>query len=236
MARIVIVSLVAIASGSAVVALAAPESHSAVVLPAFQHVDIDLVGDFALRKGAQHGYKITAERKVIDAITFQVKDGKLSVRSARNFKTDQRIRIEINASMLASVRMAGSESVVSEIPTTQTFSIANEGSGSYRGSNVLATHVTVMSSGSGDTELAGKTDSLKVVTGGSGDTLLDRLIATGARVESSGAGSVKVRAERALEAIVSGTGTITYKGNPTLTQRVTGSGDVLKAPASSSAH
>jgi len=224
----VVTSLAAIALNSAAAARAAPLHHSAASLPAFQHVDIDLVGDFALRKGAQHGYKITAERKVIDAITFHVKDGKLSVRSARNFKTDQPIRIEISASILASVRVAGSESVVSEIPTAQTFAIANEGSGSYRANGVTANLVTAISTGSGDVVLAGNTDALKVVASGSGDVLLDRLIAMRARVESSSSSTVYLQAVRALDALVSGAGTIAYSGNPVVTKQVSGSGEITK--------
>jgi len=181
-----------------------------------------------LRKGERHGYSITAEKKVIEAITFYVRNGELQVRAARNFKTNQPVKIEITAGALSRVRLGGSETVVSDIPTLPAFEIRNDGSGAYRAINVAAAKVTVLAAGSGDIELAGMTDRVTVVASGSGDAMLDRLVGNQVRVESSGSATVHVQALRTLDATVSGAGTVAYRGNPAVTQSVTGAGDVTK--------
>ena len=207
---------------------AATSEQARSVLPTFERIDIDLVGDFALHMGERHGYRITAEKKVIEAITFYVRNGELQVRSARNFKTDQPVKIEITASALSRVRLGGSETVTSDVPALPAFEIRNDGSGTFRSNNVAAAKVTVLSAGSGEIELAGKADQVKVVASGSGDAMLDHLVSNQVRVESSGSATVHVHAQRTLDATVTGAGTVAYRGNPVVTQSVTGGGDVTK--------
>jgi len=207
---------------------AATSEQARAVLPTFERIDINLVGDFVLHRGERHGYRITAEKKAIEAITFYVKDGELRVRSARNFKTDQPVKIEITASSLSRVRLGGSETVVSDVPALPTFEIRNDGSGTYRASNVAAARVTVLATGSGDIELAGESDQLMVTASGSGDTILDRLVGNQVRVESSGSSTVRVRALRSLNVTVTGAGTVAYRGNPSISQSMGGTGEVIK--------
>ena len=207
---------------------AAGQERASATLPNFDRVDIDLVGDFILRKGEQYGYSIAAERSVIQAVTFHVKSGELLVRAKRNFKTDKPIQIEISAPTLKRVRLGGSENVVSVVPTQQSFEARTDGSGSLRATNIAAIVVTALTTGAGDIELTGQTERLKVVASSSGDAVLDHLAADQVRVESTGSSTVRVHAKMSLHVTVTGAGTVAYRGNPLLFDTVTGAGEVTR--------
>ena len=77
--------------------------------------------------------------------------------------------------------------------------------------------------------LTGRTGDLDVEVEGSGSADLADLRAHEARVAVRGSGDADVRAEERLDADVDGSGSIRYHGDPEVTERVDGSGDLSRA-------
>jgi hypothetical protein len=70
--------------------------------------------------------------------------------------------------------------------------------------------------------------SLDASLSGTGELQLGGLTARDVAVDVSGAGTVEVRATRSLDGSVTGTGTISYSGDPrTVTRSVTGTGAIV---------
>jgi Putative auto-transporter adhesin, head GIN domain len=91
------------------------------------------------------------------------------------------------------------------------------------------TSFEVRSDGSADIALEGTAGRLTVDLDGSGDADLAGLAAREARVAVGGSGGVDVRAAERLDVELDGSGDVRYHGDPVLTQRVDGSGELTRA-------
>ncbi len=84
-------------------------------------------------------------------------------------------------------------------------------------------------SGSGDMNLSGKTIDFEATISGSGDIKAYDLIADNVEATVSGSADIKVTANKMLKARVSGSGDISYRGNPEkVDTKTSGSGDISR--------
>jgi hypothetical protein len=85
--------------------------------------------------------------------------------------------------------------------------------------------------GSGNITADGIVDSVSTKLGGSGNIMCGDLQAKSAAVKLPGSGNVTVFASESLDVTISGSGSVTYRGDPAeFTQSVTGSGIIQAAP------
>ena len=105
--------------------------------------------------------------------------------------------------------------------------ITFSGSGEVHLVGVRNDRIELVLNGSGQIHAAGETRSLTAQLSGSGDLNLKGLHAGRARVTVSGSGSADVYAVEELDAAISGSGDVTYYGNPVVVhRRVSGSGAI----------
>ncbi len=105
--------------------------------------------------------------------------------------------------------------------------VTSAGGADVKVSNLASAEFRLDVSGTGDTELSGKTGALTISIAGTGDVDASDLDARDASVTISGTGDAKVRATSSLTAEVNGTGDLTYYGNPAhVTRSVNGMGSV----------
>jgi len=84
-------------------------------------------------------------------------------------------------------------------------------------------------SGSGDITLNGTAKNFEATISGSGDIKAYGLEADNVEATVSGSADIKVTANKMLKARVSGSGDISYRGNPTkVDTKASGSGDISK--------
>ena len=84
-------------------------------------------------------------------------------------------------------------------------------------------------SGSGDITLNGKTTDFEVRVSGSGDVNAYDLSALNVTANVSGSADIEVTATEMIQARVSGSGDISYRGNPKkIDTKSSGSGDITK--------
>ena len=103
------------------------------------------------------------------------------------------------------------------------------GSGDVEADNLQLENCTLKVTGSGDVELNGRTARLSAVFVGSGDLEAGGLAAVNANVKSTGSGDMTIHAIDKLEATISGSGDLSYIGNPEVLKiNATGSGDVYR--------
>jgi hypothetical protein len=84
-------------------------------------------------------------------------------------------------------------------------------------------------SGSGKIQASGSADDVKTTISGSGKVLAANLEANRCEVRISGSGDVEINVKNELDATISGSGTVAYKGNPNkINSHASGSGKVSK--------
>lgn len=83
-------------------------------------------------------------------------------------------------------------------------------------------------SGSSDLFLAGSAKNMNIKISGSGDIRAFEMPADTAKISISGSGSGQLNVKKLLDVNISGSGDLIYKGDPSVSSRVTGSGKVRK--------
>lgn len=190
--------------------------------------DVDLVD------GQEGKLTLEGESNLLEYITTEVKDGTLVIKSEKgvNLKPsnwNSGIRITVPVESVNSIALSGSGDIVGKKTIkTDRLSTAMSGSGDIT-LDVDASSVDASMSGSGDITLSGRTTDFDATISGSGDIKAFDMEADNVDATVSGSADIKVTANKMLKARVSGSGDITYKGNPEkLDTKTSGSGDISK--------
>ena len=188
--------------------------------------------DVILVSGEEGNITLKGEENLLEYIETEVKNGKLTIKTEKgvNLKPSSwrgGIEITVPIEEINGVSLAGSGDVISRTTIkTDTFQASLAGSGDVNLS-VETSDFKASLSGSGDMEFDGSADNFKVSVAGSGD--IDAFGLSADYVEASVAGSadLNVTANKGIKARVSGSGDITYKGNPSkIDNKTSGSGDI----------
>lgn len=103
------------------------------------------------------------------------------------------------------------------------------GSGSVKLDAAIAERADFGVSGSGKIYASGSSDNVKTSISGSGKVLAANLETNRCEVRISGSGDVEINVKNELDANISGSGSISYKGNPgKVNSHASGSGSVRK--------
>ncbi|MFT6994738.1 MAG: hypothetical protein ACJA1P_001476 [Maribacter sp.] len=190
--------------------------------------DVDLVD------GKEGQLILEGESNLLEYITTEVKNGKLYIKTENNVNlkpSDWKngIYITVPVEKISAISLSGSGDIVGKTTIkTEKLETAMSGSGDIT-LNVEASAVSASMSGSGDITLSGNTTDFSATISGSGDIKAFDLEADNVEATVSGSADIKVTANKMLNARVSGSGDITYRGNPEkLDTKTAGSGDISK--------
>jgi hypothetical protein len=188
--------------------------------------------DVELVDGNEGELTLKGESNLLDYIKTEVKDGKLTIKQKKgvNLKPsnwNEGILITVPVESVDGVSLSGSGDIVGKtILQSNNFKTSISGSGDIT-LQVEAKSVDASMSGSGDIRLSGKTTDFEVSVSGSGDIRAYDLEADFVDAQVSGSADIKVTANEMLKARVSGSGDISYKGNPKkIDTKSSGSGDI----------
>jgi hypothetical protein len=198
----------------------------------FHSVDLATVGTVYLTQGAPVSIQIEAEDNILPLLQTKVTDGVLTIdHNGQCFRNTQPIIIRLTTDEeVRRVSVSGSGNVIGENEIrSENLETGVSGSGSID----LRVNVTDLASniaGSGSTVLQGKAINHTAAVEGSGKVAAFDLETGRSKVTIEGSGTAEVFATEVLDMTISGSGTVTYRGTPAyLTQKVTGSGEVVHA-------
>ncbi len=190
--------------------------------------DVDLVA------GKEGEITLQGEENLLEYIITEVKDGKLVIKTEKgvNLKTSSwksEIRITVPIASINSVSMSGSGDIVGKTKIkSDAFSTAMSGSGDIT-LEIYTGSLSASMSGSGDITLSGSTTDFEAIVSGSGDIAAYDLQADHVNATVSGSADIQVTANKSIKARVSGSGDISYRGNPEkIDTKTSGSGDISK--------
>ena len=190
--------------------------------------DVDLVS------GNEGEITLQGEENLLEYIITEVKDGKLVIKTEKgvNLKSSSwksEIRITVPVESISSVSMSGSGDIVGKTKIkSDKFSTAMSGSGDIT-LDIESNSLSASMSGSGDITLSGTTKDFDATISGSGDIEAYNLEADNVSATVSGSADIQVTAKKSIKARVSGSGDISYRGNPEkVDTKTSGSGDISK--------
>ncbi|MDC6367028.1 MULTISPECIES: head GIN domain-containing protein [Flavobacteriaceae] len=190
--------------------------------------------DVELVSGQEGELTLKGESNLLEHIKTEVKDGKLVIKTERGVNLrpsnwSKGIYITVPVEDIKTVSLSGSGDIVGKTTLkADSFKTSMAGSGDVS-LTIEAQSVSASLSGSGDINLSGKTTDLDVHVAGSGDIKAYDLEAEFVTAAVSGSADIKVTANQSIDARVSGSGDISYRGNPTkIKSKASGSGDISR--------
>lgn len=199
------------------------------VVGSFTSVELAIAAELYITQDTTYEVRIEAGENLMDYIRTDVRNGELRIRERHNWVRNRNTIVYVSASFLNGIAIAGSGSVFGTGFTTDDLGLSISGSGDMELPEITATSVKANISGSGSMELEGTTDDLDLEISGSGKYRCRYLPADHVHVSISGSGNAEVTAHQSLSVDISGSGNVTYWGNPaTVHSNVSGSGTVVK--------
>lgn len=190
--------------------------------------DVDLVA------GNEGEITLKGESNLLEHIITEVKDGVLVIKTEKGLELkpsnwNSGILITVPVESISSVSLSGSGDIVGRtIIESDRFSTRIAGSGDITLA-VQAKEMEASLSGSGDINLSGRTTDFDVMVSGSGDIKAYELEAEFVKATVSGSADIRVTANQSIDAKVSGSGDIHYRGNPKkINSKSSGSGDISR--------
>ena len=188
---------------------------------------LETSGTVVLEQGDTPSLTITAGRDVLPGLTSDVVDGALVLDDdRRGWGHRGPVEYRLVLPRLEGVTVAGSGDVHVDVADADALAVEVSGSGSVEVDEVDAREVSVAISGSGDVLLAGTAERQDVVIAGSGGYAADGLATAEASVAVQGSGDALVDVSDALDAVVTGSGSVLHTGGARVSETVAGSGDV----------
>jgi len=191
--------------------------------------------DVELVAGNEGSLTLRGEENLLEHIKTEVKAGKLVIKVEKGYNLKPStwkdgIKITVPVESINELSLSGSGDIVGKKTIkTSNFRTSMSGSGDIT-LDLVTTNVEASMSGSGDINLSGSTTDFEVSISGSGDIKAYDLEADNVQATVSGSADIKVTAKQMLKARVSGSGDISYKGNPQkVDTKTSGSGDITKA-------
>ncbi len=190
--------------------------------------------DVNLVDGNEGDLVLKGEENLLEHIVTEVENGKLVIKVEKGYNLKpsswkEGIVITVPVDQIDAVILSGSGDIVGKKTLkSKDFKTTMSGSGDIT-LDVDSETMTASMSGSGDMNLSGKTGTFEATISGSGDIKAYDLEADNVEATVSGSADIKVTAREMLKARVSGSGDISYRGNPKkIDTKTSGSGDITK--------
>ncbi|MBA3647009.1 MAG: DUF2807 domain-containing protein [Chitinophagales bacterium] len=216
----------------------------------FKNITLNVPGDVYLTQG-NFNCSISAQQNVQDVLITEIKGDALIIRykDHTNVRTSLDIKINVSLPALTGVEINGSGNVYAQGDfSSDKMKLEVNGSGNLKMLNVSASTFNAEVNGSGGVEmkglvsdnliatvngsgtvsrLTGNVKSVKLNINGSGEIQAAELSGESVKASISGSGTIKIGVHGSLDAEVTGSGDVYYKGTPgSIHKDVTGSGSV----------
>jgi hypothetical protein len=195
----------------------------------FSKVLIKGSGNLFIEQGDVESLTIKAEDNLVPLITATVSGDTLTIsqKQGTSIRSTKSREIYLKVKDLNSISASGSANINCSGLNTTNLNIKTSGSSDVVMSGLIATDVDINASGSGNYMLAGKTDNLKLSFSGSSDYTAEDLESKEYTIKSTGSGNISINAKDDLNVLISGSGIVSYIGNPTIESKITGSGKLI---------
>ena len=184
-------------------------------------------GDILLTQGQEYSVLIDANKEILDKLIVKVEDNNLIVDERGLFYLNaDPIKIYVTMPEVERVLISGSGDILGQNKiSSENLEISISGSGDVD-LNLDVEKLTTRISGSGDVNYRGSAKEHNFYVSGSGELHSFDLETEVSNIRVSGSGNSEVFAIEDLDVHISGSGDVFYKGDPKISQSVSGSGNL----------
>jgi hypothetical protein len=198
-------------------------------LDAFDRIESRGPFDLIVQVGPEQSVEVFIDDNLMEVVFTEVHRGTLEIFSDDNVRSHRRSRIEVTVPKLEEVEVSGSGDIDIAGLNSEMFDLRISGSGDIDFQDVQAGEMLIRVSGSGDIRADGTVELLDISINGSGDIDARDLEAKEVEAHISGSGDVRVFASERFDGSTSGSGDITFWGDPEDVSRyVSGSGSIRR--------
>lgn len=190
--------------------------------------------DVMIAYGESNTITVEGDENLLQYIETEVEGGKLSIKTKGkvNLRSRNKVTVYVSLTRMTNISLSGSGDIMGEgkFRNEGTTEFHISGSGSIRMNFDKVGTAEVSISGSGNLQLVGSAHTVNARISGSGNADCSEVISDDATAHISGSGNIKLNANKSVDASISGSGNVTYKGVATdIKKHVSGSGRLSKA-------
>ncbi len=202
-----------------------------IVVSMLNGITVDGPMDVRVTRGDTQRVQIIAQGELIDLVKTKVDNGMWKISTSKSFTTNREFTVHLTVPMLNSVVIEGSGDVMSEgvYGSGKTYLSVN-GSGGIAIDTLHEGLLEVLIDGSGSIRVNGTCRELDLTGRGSGSLKGLGLAANEAGIDLEGSGDAEVTVISRLEARITGSGSLRYRGKPEVDTKVEGSGSITALP------
>ena len=193
----------------------------------FDRIDFSTIGELTITQGDRESLTIEAESNVMSRITTSVRGGTLYIEMKSgiwNVVPTKPIKYDLTVKELTTLDLSGLGNVYAGAIDTDRLDLDVSGAGKVVIRSLTADMLKVDHTGLGKCELSGQVRRQEVVLTGASEYDAADLESEKAEVVLTGLGKATVWATEILDIELTGAGSVSYYGNPRVTQNVTGLG------------
>ena len=195
----------------------------------FTAVSFGVPGKLYIKQGSKSSVELQGDD--LDEIETEVRGDRLVIKREGkwNWGGNDRITAYVTVEKLEGLNVSGSGKAIGESNfKTDNLDLGVSGSGSVE-LEVDADEIDTSISGSGDIYLTGNSGYHRVSISGSGKMDAEDLVSDSYKISISGSGTCRINVSKEIDAKVSGSGDVYYKGNPDkVYHSASGSGKIRK--------
>ena len=195
----------------------------------FTEIEASGSADVVVRSGSDCSVTVEDDENLLPYMETVVKNGTLQIHYRDGISvTNDHAKIYVTAPTLSAVATSGTSNIMISdlLRNSDKISFHTSGTGNIEG-EVDAPAISVSQSGTGTVKVRGRTRDFDCEITGVGHAYCDNLESENTKVNVSGVGDANVFASVRLDATVSGTGSVYYRGNPQSRQvKTTGVGSI----------
>ncbi len=194
-------------------------------------VEVANQGDLFIQIGDEESLVIEAEDNLLDAITSEVRSGRLilGTEPGVNLHTTRPIRYYLTVRSLRSLSVFSSGDIDAPALEAERFDIRVSSSGDVSIEELNAGRLEVDITSSGDVRIeTGAVEEQDIRISSSGNYDASGVDSRQVRARLSSSGDAVVRVEEMLDATLSSSGDLYYMGDPVVAARESSSGDVIQ--------
>lgn len=200
----------------------------------FSKVSFGISGELYVDFGSNFNVVLEGDQSALEEIITEVVNDRLVIRrdrDNRSFNNFRKVVVRVTMPELQGLSVSGSgkAEITEAVRSAGDIELSVSGSGSLLASDIVADNINCSISGSGNILIRGKgsTDNGKIAISGSGNYSGEQIEFDRVDIRLSGSGNCVCRVGGELSATVSGSGNVTYIGNPPrVDAKVSGSGKV----------
>lgn len=185
---------------------------------------LSLTADYVLKQAPDNQIRITAEPKVMRAIAVRIKGNSAEIDSSDSFSTQKKLQVEISVPDFQRIALHSSGSLKLNGLRGQRLQFSADDSSNATLTKLQLNQLQIELAGSSSVEASGQTADQQVKLEDSASYHAGGLQSGSAKVSVAGSADALVAVARSLQANVADSGTLKYRGKPSIRKQVEDAG------------